>query len=91
VVLSEVGYYFDTVGLVALLDRIETAIGATGVLTVCHWRHPVPDYPLSGDDAHRMVGARRGLHRLAHHLEEDFVLDVFSADHRSVAARTGLV
>jgi SAM-dependent methyltransferase len=91
VVLSEVGYYFDRGGLEVLLDAIEAAIGASGTLVACHWRHPVDDHPLSGDAVHEAIARRTGLHRLSSHVEEDFVLEVFSADARSVAARTGLV
>jgi hypothetical protein len=32
-----------------------------------------------------------GLHRLAHHVEEDFLLDMWAATPGSVACRAGLV
>jgi hypothetical protein len=50
----------------------------------------VDDYPLSGDDVHAAIRRRAGLTRLAVHVEEDFILEVFSPDGRSVAERTGL-
>lgn len=89
VVLSEVGYYFDPVTLESVLDDIERALGAAGTLVVCHWRHEVNDYPLTGDAVHLAV-AKRPWERIARHVEDDFVLEVFSPDGRSVAERTGL-
>jgi len=89
VVLSEVGYYFGA-ALDRVLDDIDAAIGETGTLVACHWRHPVADYPLAGDEVHQRI-RDRGLTMIAIHLEEDFVLEAFSRDPRSVAARTGLL
>jgi LmbE family N-acetylglucosaminyl deacetylase len=90
VMLSEVGYYFDRSGLEVLLDEIEAALGETGTLVACHWRHPVDEHPLTGDAVHEAIARRPGLRRIASHLEEDFLLEVFSRDARSVASRTGL-
>ena len=41
-----------------------------------HWRGPT-DYPLSGDDAHVIIGAAPQLVRHSLHLEESFVLEVW--------------
>lgn len=90
IVLSEVAYYFDMATLEAVLDKIETSLGPTGTLVACHWRHDVEDYPLSGDEVHNTIRARSSLHRIAVHVEADFLLEVFSHDGRSVAQRTGL-
>ena len=52
------------------------------------------DYPRSGDDVHRVLGARRGLARLVSHQEEDFLAEVYRrAEGRpvSVARAAGLV
>jgi len=89
VVFSEVGYYFAAPELERVLDSIEAAIGDSGTLVACHWRHPVADYPLTGDRVHEAI-RRRGLTTLARHEEADFVLEVFSRDARSVAERAGL-
>lgn len=90
VVLSEVGYYFGAAGLEAVLSSVRAALGADGTLVACHWRHPVADYPLSGDDVHAAIEGL-DLHRIARHDEDDFVLEVLSRDERSVARQTGLV
>ena len=89
VVLSEVGYYFGAAGLAAVLASIVAALPEHGTLVACHWRHPVSDVPLSGDAVHEAI-AGLGLHLLVRHEEEDFVLEVFSRDARSIARRTGL-
>ena len=76
VVLSEVAYYFDPD---TLIEVMETAIGSAAPganLVAVHWRGPT-DYPLSGDEAHELMRAAPGLHQLARHWEEAFVLDVW--------------
>jgi LmbE family N-acetylglucosaminyl deacetylase/SAM-dependent methyltransferase len=88
VVLSEVGYYFGD-ALDHVLAAARDALAPGGELLACHWRHPVADYPLSGDEVHARI-ARLGLRRLVAHEEEDFVLEVWSSDDRSVARREGL-
>lgn len=90
VVLSEVGYYLDP-GDCRLLGEL-AATGATD-LVIVHWRHPVDDYPLSGDEVHRILAktsSGAGMTRLVEHTEHDFRLDVWSHDKRSVALRTGV-
>jgi LmbE family N-acetylglucosaminyl deacetylase/SAM-dependent methyltransferase len=91
VVLSEVGYYLDQRSLDELIDHITDGLAAGGTLIACHWRHAVEDYPLSGDAVHAAIRSRSGLASIVQHLEADFILEVFSADSRSVAERTGLL
>lgn len=55
------------------------------------WRHPVADYPLSGDRTHHIIAATTGLHHLGGYRDADVVIDVFTTGSaRSVAARTGV-
>jgi SAM-dependent methyltransferase len=91
VVVSEVLYYLDEPGLCATVDRLDDVLGDDGVLVACHWRHPVAEYPLSGDQVHAVLRQRTGLAVLAEHRERDFLLDVLARDGRSVATREGLV
>ncbi len=91
VVLSELGYYLDREDCRELAHL--TATSARNVVAV-HWRHPVDDYPLPGDQVHHLIdqaAAKGGLDRLCCHVEADFRLGVWSRDHRSIAARTGLI
>lgn len=92
VVLSEVGYYLSRQALSTLLDRCVGALVDGGTLVAVHWRHPVADYPLSGDEVHEALATRPELARLARHEEEDFLLDVVVRGPAvSVAGRTGLL
>jgi len=90
IVLSEVGYYFSHEALGRLTEQLGDRLAEGGTLLACHWRHPVADYPLSGDDVHLALAGILGLERISRLLEKDFVLDVFTTDGRSVAEKTGL-
>ena len=92
VVLSEVGYYCGADDLGALAARAASSLARDGVLVACHWRHPVAEYPIGGDDVHAALRRQPGLAPLAQHLEEDFVLDVLvRSPVVSVARTTGLL
>jgi hypothetical protein len=59
---------------------------------LCHWLHPVDDYPITGVSAQRLVAEASGLDSLARHQEADFVLDVMARPGMpSVATAEGLV
>jgi LmbE family N-acetylglucosaminyl deacetylase/SAM-dependent methyltransferase len=90
IVLSEVGYY--CADLQQLTRRIAVALTDRGVLAACHWRRAAVDHPHTAEQVHDALAADlAGLHRLAHHDEADFVLDVWSRDPRSVAQAEGIV
>jgi SAM-dependent methyltransferase len=93
IVFSEILYYFGDRDLEQVLDRGVRALQPGGTLLAVHWRHPVAEYPRSGDDVHQALAARPGLARLAVHTEEDFLAEVYRrADGPavSVARATGL-
>lgn len=90
VVLSEVGYYLAPDAFGRLVDAIVDGLAEDGDVVACHWTQPEGDFRQSSDDVHARLGADPRLHRVSHHVEGDFVLDVFSRDARSVAERTGL-
>ena len=90
VVMSEVGYYLDDAALDRVLAALPGALGASGTLVACHWRHPEGDFRRSGDEVHARLATVPGLTRILRHEEDDFLLEVLAADPRSVAARTGL-
>lgn len=92
IVVSELGYYLDPPALDRLADLSAGSLAVGGELLLCHWRHPVADYPLRGDEVHERVRARTGLEVAVSHVEPDFVLEVLTADgSRSVARDTGLL
>ncbi len=52
VVVSELGYFMSPGGLEALVDRIASTLGPTGVVVLCHWRHPIEGWVLDADAVH---------------------------------------
>lgn len=91
IVLSEVGYYCGDLELGVVIERIRRTLRPDGVLLACHWRHPVTDYPLRGDEVHERLRAETGLTVLVEHLEDDFRLDVLAGPQvRSVGRAEGL-
>ena len=77
VVLSELGYYWSADDLAAARARIAASLTRDGVVVACHWRHPMADAPLTGDEVHATLGEEASWTKTLHHLERDFVLDVF--------------
>ena len=93
VVYSEMLYYFGDHDLEQVLNNAMSALEPQGTLLAVHWRHPVADYPRSGDDAHGVLAARPGLARLVRHEEPDFLAEVWIRTEGtpvSVAQATGL-
>lgn len=91
IVLSEVGYYCGDLELGTVIDRIRATLRPDGVLLACHWRHPVADYPLTGDEVHQRLRGETGLQILVEHVEDDFRLDVLAGPQvRSVGRVEGL-
>jgi SAM-dependent methyltransferase len=93
VVISELGYYLKPVVLQALFRRARASLAEDGTILLCHWRPPVGDYPLPGEEVHaafRRFAEGAALRRLVGHSEDDFLLDVWSLDPRSVATAEGL-
>jgi SAM-dependent methyltransferase len=94
IVFSEFLYYFAGSDLDAVLGLALAALRPGGTLLAVHWRHPVTDYPRSGDDVHEVLAARAGLAELASHTERDFLAHVYvraDGEPVSVAQAEGLV
>ena len=94
IVFSEFLYYFGDHDLEQVLTNAVTALEPQGTLLAVHWRHPVADYPRSGDDVHQVLADHPGLGRLVHHAEADFLAEVYirtDGTPVSVAQATGLV
>lgn len=77
IVFSEILYYFGDDDLEQVLGRAVDALEPQGTLLAVHWRHPVAEYPRSGDDVHRALAASTGLARLVRHTEPDFLAEVY--------------
>lgn len=92
VVLSETGYFLSSNQIDEVIRLIRMSLDDDGVLLLCHWRHPIEGWEVDGDGVHDRVRRHSGLHTLALHTEEDFVLEVFVPPPAvSVARREGLL
>ncbi|RBY77139.1 methyltransferase [Geodermatophilus sp. TF02-6] len=78
-VLSEVLYYLGPADLRAAVAAARDAVRRGGTLLAVHWRHPVADYPQSGDAVHAALRAELDWPRVAGHEEPDFLLDCWVA------------
>jgi hypothetical protein len=76
VVLSEIAYYFDRADLEAIMARVFATTERGAHIVGVHWRG-VTDYPLSGDRTHEIIDATTGLLSIVHHVETEFLLDVW--------------
>jgi SAM-dependent methyltransferase len=91
VVLSEVCYYLDRGVLRAVMDREVPQLAPGATVLAAHWRHPVADYLMTGDQANDVIAATAGLHHLGGYRDTDVAIDVFaSGTPASVAARTAV-
>ncbi len=90
-VLSEVGYYLSADALREVLDRECPRLARCATVLAAHWRHPVDDYPMSGDQVNEVVAATAGFHLIGSYRDADMAIDVFdTGSDASVAARTGV-
>ena len=76
VVLSEIAYYFDIPDLRRVIGLVMRSTGSGAQVLGVHWRGTT-DYPLSGDRVHEIIAVTPGLEQMVHHVETDFVLDVW--------------
>ncbi|HZD99804.1 MAG TPA: SAM-dependent methyltransferase [Micromonosporaceae bacterium] len=93
VVLSEILYYFDERQFTAIIDRVRGSIVGGGDLVVVHWRHPVVEHVLTGDEVHQRLSDLDDFQPRCRYRDDDFVLDVLTRTPpavRSVAEAEGL-
>ncbi|AKK27350.1 SAM-dependent methyltransferase [Mycobacterium sp. EPa45] len=91
VLISEMGYYFDADTLRTTLHRELPRLQSDATIVTAHWRHPVADYPLSGDAVTAVVAATPGLNRIGGYADDDVIIEVFeTGSAQSVAVRTGV-
>ncbi len=67
------------------------AAEAGTTVVAAHWRHPVAEYPMTGEYATDVIAATSELHHLGGYRDEDMIIEVFdTGSATSVAARTGV-
>jgi SAM-dependent methyltransferase len=77
VVLSEVLYYLTPADVRRSLDRSAESVGTGGELVAVHYREPVEEHALPGDEVHALIAEHPAWERVASHLEARFVLEGF--------------
>jgi SAM-dependent methyltransferase len=76
VVLSEIAYYFDTLSLRDVMERLERSTEPGAHVVAVHWRGET-NYPLTGDQAHALINESKRLRNVVHHVEDAFLLDLW--------------
>jgi hypothetical protein len=76
IMLSEIAYYFSEADLDRVLNLVVHSTAPGAHVVGVHWRGET-DYPLSGDRTHALIDGWDHLRNLVHHVETDFVLDVW--------------
>ncbi len=90
IVLSELGYYFDAAAWDDVAVRAALSLAPCGAIVACHWLHPFAERRLDTYAVHGALARQPGLHPLLDHVEQDFLLQVWSVDPRSPARKEGL-
>jgi protein-L-isoaspartate O-methyltransferase len=90
ILLSELLYYLPAAATTAIARLVDGALDNQGTLALCHWKRGAPDRLQETAPLHAAFGKIRGLSRVAHHDEPDFLLDVWTRGDPSVAMREGL-
>jgi len=90
IVLSELGYYFDARSWDRVAARAVASLAPGGAIVACHWLHDFAERRLHTHVVHGAIARQAGLHPLADHAEQDFLLQVWSRDPASLACREGL-
>ena len=89
IVVSEIGYFLGQAAMQSLAQACVASLGPDGVLVACDWRPEFDARALATDAVHATF-ASTGLARTVCHAEDDFLLEVWCRDARSVAQREGI-
>lgn len=89
IVLSEVGYFLDQQDMNGVAQACRRSLSDVGTLVACDWRADFPERVLATGTVHASLAALE-LPRIARHEEEDFLLQVWAANGRSVARGEGI-
>lgn len=90
IVLSEFLFYLQPPSLESIAQKVLASIMPGGTILACHWRHPVPDSVVSGDQAHDRLDELFQMPTICQVREPDLRFDVWSTA-PSVAQREGIL
>ncbi|MEO7243109.1 MAG: SAM-dependent methyltransferase [Variovorax sp.] len=89
IVLSEVGYFLDAAAMASIAGHCDRSLSQNGTLVACDWRPDFAERVLSTADVQATL-ATIGLGCIVRHEEDDFMLQIWSRDRRSVAQQEGI-
>lgn len=89
IVVSELGYFLDAPAMETLAELCAASLTPEGVLVACNWRPDFAERALPTDAVHGAF-AHTGLARMVRHVEDDFLLELWCNEPRSVAQREGI-
>jgi len=89
IVLSEFLFYVKPDVLAQIAWKAQETLMPGGVILACHWRHPIDDCVLNGDDVHDALRQMIGLPNHCHVQEPDLQLDVWSTG-PTIAQKEGI-
>ncbi len=77
IVFSEVLYYLEPADVVQTLDRAAGSSTTGAELVAVHYREPVREHTLLGDEVHALISEHPAWTRVAQHAEDRFLLEGF--------------
>jgi SAM-dependent methyltransferase len=91
IVLSEIGYFFRPDAWTQVCAKVAESATEDGTIVACHWRHPFTERTQDTGELHAVLDDLlvRPLHSLL--VDDDFILQVWSGDTRSMAQQEGLL
>lgn len=77
IVISELAYYFDAAALADMLARACAMLDPGGELAMCHYLRDFDDRVSATASVHALPGRMPGMVRAVHHLDQEFLLEVW--------------
>jgi len=85
IVLGEFLYYLPRDEIRAVARRALQSLQPNGELVACHWRNPLPETGMGGDEVHAELHAALPLQFALRHQEPDFILESWSRNESASA------
>ncbi|MCB5191835.1 nodulation S family protein [Methylobacillus arboreus] len=90
IVLSEVLYFLPEVDLRVVVNKVIKSLSAEGQIVICHWKPAFSQRTVSTSFISQLFQDISILNVLARHEEDDFLLEIYGTNSRSVAQREGI-
>ncbi|WP_313738156.1 class I SAM-dependent methyltransferase [Acinetobacter sp.] len=91
IVISEIMYYLQPSELSELIHKVENGLTPQGKVLCCHWRYPIEGFALKGEDVHQVLRQQFSLNHYLNLNDPDFIIDLWSKDSTTLAAKEGLL